>query len=103
MFVIETENMGLSAFGAVEGIELPGQAVLDVRKLDFWPGLNPEAERPKNRRFQNALEKLLVTGAREARLLDRFSHTQIEQDGAGKRSRNFFPAPLQSAPAKMTR
>jgi hypothetical protein len=47
MFVIETENMGLSAFGVVEGIELPGQAVLDVRKLDFWPGLNPEAERPK--------------------------------------------------------
>jgi len=32
---------GLSSFGVVEGIELPGQAVLDVRKLDFWAGLNP--------------------------------------------------------------
>jgi hypothetical protein len=44
--MLERAPEGLPGKGAfvfwrvVEGIELPGQAVLDVRKLGFWASLN---------------------------------------------------------------
>ena len=44
---------------------------------------------------------MLVTGAREARLLDRFSHTQIEQDEPGRGCTTFSRLHPQSLAAKI--
>jgi hypothetical protein len=58
-------------------------------------------EEAENRRAENALEKLLVTGAREVRLLNRFSHTQIEQDEPGRGCATFSRLHPQSPPTKI--